>query len=47
MYIDQSKINVYWPIKDKNARMAMVFFLIEMELNISTIITAMFFIPEE
>jgi hypothetical protein len=23
MYIGQSKINVYWPIKDKNARMAM------------------------
>jgi hypothetical protein len=47
MYIDQSKVNVYWPIKDKNARMAMVFFLIEMELNILTIITAMFFISEE
>jgi hypothetical protein len=47
MYIDQSKINVYWLIKDNNARMAMGFFLIEMELNILTIITAMFFISEE
>ena len=41
------KINVYWPIKDKNARMARVFFLIEMEINILTIITAILFIPEE
>jgi hypothetical protein len=47
MYIDQSKINVYWPIKDKNARMAMFCFLIEMELNILTIITAILFIPED
>ena len=43
LYFQRIKINVYCPIKDKNARMTMFFFLIEMELNISTIIAAKFF----